>query len=102
MVAANSAAALVLARRLSLLLLKCRILVPPFAATENSFRLSVILSENRYPLFRIMLLLQARVDPGSAPSRLVQTMRKIATAAPSEISVASQRLEISTPSPIGK
>src|SRR4051812_29616054 len=38
---------------------------------------------------------QARVDPGSAPFRFPQTVRKIAPAEPSEIRVASHRLEIS-------
>ena len=78
--AAISAAALVMARYLLLLTgpflpLKCRMLVPPVAATN----------------------IQARVDPGSALFALAQTVRKITTATPSEITVASHRLDISTP-----
>src|ERR1700720_626886 len=36
---------------------------------------------------------QARVDPGSAHFRFPQTLRKMATAETSEITVASQRLD---------
>ena len=58
---------------------KCRMLVPPLQRQT----------------------IQARVDPGSALFRSAQTVRKIATAETSEITVASHRLDISTPSPIG-
>src|SRR2546421_7937360 len=95
--AAISAAALVMVRRLSLLLLKCRILVPPVTATKILF----LEHENRYPLFSGSC---SSLRPGLVPDllfRFTQTVRKIATAETSEIAVASHRLEISTPSPIG-
>src|SRR5205085_2539470 len=47
---------------------------------------------------------KTKLRPGLIPDLLffaVQTVRKIATAETSEITVASHRLEISTPSPIG-
>src|SRR2546423_1610303 len=57
--------------------------------------------ENRYPLFSGSC---SSLRPGLVPDllfRFTQTVRKIATAETSEIAVASHRLEISTPSPIG-
>src|SRR4029079_11022963 len=84
--AAISAAALVIVRKLSLvkgrfLPLKRSMLDPPVAATKHELRSGLIPD----------LLFFA-----------LQTVRKIATAERSEITVASHRLDISTPSPIGK